>query len=80
MFHVSQITPYHDGADVFPSRTPISVDPDDVAHLDGWEDDNKEYAVSKSKAAKDPATGKMTWLVGFRGYAADEDQWLRTVK
>ena len=77
IFHSSQLTPYHDGVNLFPSRTPETVQPCDVAHLDGWEDDNEEFAVSEIKAARrDPQSGRMKWLVGFRGYAADSDLWI----
>ena len=77
IFHSSQLTPYHDGVNLFPSRTPETVQPCDVAHLDSWEDDNEEFAVSEIKAARrDPQSSHMKWLVGFRGYAADSDLWI----
>ena len=77
VFHSSQLTPYHDGANLFPSRTPETVQPCNVAHLDGWEDDNQESAVSTIKAARrDLQSSRMTWLVGFRGYAANSDLWI----
>ena len=77
IFHNSQLTRYHDGVNLFPSRTPETVQPCDVAHLDDWDADNEEFAVSEIKAARrDPQAGCMKWLVGFRGYAADSDLWI----
>ena len=77
IFHNSQLTPYHDGGNRFPPLTPETVQPCEVAHLDDWEDDNEEFAVSEVKAArKDPRSSRMKWLVGFRGYAADSDLWI----
>jgi hypothetical protein len=64
VFHVSQLTHYCDGADVFLSRTPESVQPEDVAQLDGWEAEHREYAVNEIKAARvNPATKRKEWLV-----------------
>jgi hypothetical protein len=77
-FHVSQLTHYFDGADIFPSRTLKSVQPEDVAHLDGWEAENREYAVNEIKAARvSPATKRQEWLVSWRGFAADDDLWIQ---
>lgn len=77
IFHVSQLTPYFDGVDVFPSRTPESIEACDVAHLDGWEADNIEYVVSEIKASRiNASTRQMEWLVGWKGYAADDDLWI----
>ncbi len=77
IFHNSQLTRYHDGVNLFPSRTPEAVQPCDVAHLDDVGEDNEEFAVSEIKATRrDPQTGRMKWLVGFRGYAADSDLWI----
>jgi hypothetical protein len=77
IFHVSQLTPYHDGVDIFPSRTPESVQPCEVAHLDGWEAENREFAVNELKASRiNPVSRKMEWFVSFRGYAADSDLWI----
>jgi hypothetical protein len=49
---------------MFPSRTPESVQPCDIAHLDAWEADDVEYAVNEFKASRVNATTKLTeWLV-----------------
>jgi hypothetical protein len=78
VFHVSQLTHYCDGADTFPSRSPESVQPEDVAHLDGWEAEHREYAVNEIKAAcVSPATKRKEWLASWRGYAADDDLWIQ---
>ncbi len=77
IFHNSQLTRYHDGPNLFPSCTPEAVQLCDVAHLDDLEADNEECAVSENEAARrDPRAGRIKWLVGFRGYAADSDLWI----
>jgi hypothetical protein len=75
-FHVSQLTPYNDEVIMFPSRTPESVQPCDIAHLDAWETKDVEYAVNELliKASRVNTTTKLTeWLVSWKGYAADAD-------
>jgi hypothetical protein len=77
VFHVSKLTPYHDGVDIFPSRTPESVQPCEVAHLDGWEAENRKFAVNELKASRiSPVSRNPEWLVSFRGYAADFNLWI----
>lgn len=77
IFHVSQLTPYFDGTDLFPSRTPESLQSCDVAHLDGWEADDIEYAVNELKASRmNTKTRKMEWFVSWKGFAADDDMWI----
>jgi hypothetical protein len=64
IFHVSQLTPYNDGVNIFPSRTPESVQPCDIAHLDAWEVEDVEYAMNEVKASRVNTTTKLTeWLV-----------------
>jgi hypothetical protein len=78
VFHVSQLTHYCDGADIFPSRTPNSVQPEDVAIWNCWEAEHREYAVNEIKAAcVSPATKRKEWLVSWRAYAADDDLWIQ---
>jgi hypothetical protein len=78
VFHASQLTHYFDGADIFPSRTSESVQPEDVANLDGWEAESRQYVVNEIKAARvSPATKRKEWLVSWRGYAADDDLWIQ---
>jgi hypothetical protein len=36
---------------MFPSGTPESVQPCDIAHLDAWEAEDVEYAVNEIKAS-----------------------------
>ena len=77
IFHSSQLTPYHDSVNLFPSCAPETVQPCDVAHLDGWEDNDDEFAVSEIKTARrDLQSSRIKWLVVFRGYAADSDLWI----
>ncbi len=48
-----------------------------MAHLDGWEKDNEQFAVSDIKAArKSPQSREMKWLVDFRGCAQELDLWI----
>jgi hypothetical protein len=49
---------------MFPSRTPESVQPCDIAHFDALDADNVEYAVNELKASVLNTTIKPTeWLV-----------------
>ncbi len=59
IFHNSQLTRYYDGANLFPSRTPETVQPCDVAHLDDMEADNEAFAVSEIKAASSGRTNEV---------------------
>jgi hypothetical protein len=77
IFHVSQLTPYFDGTDLFPSCTPESLQSCDLAHLDGWEADDIEYAVNELKTSRMNATTKqMEWFVSWKGFAVDDDMWI----
>jgi hypothetical protein len=78
IFHVSQLTPYNDGVNMFPSRTPESVQPCDIAHLDAWEAEDVEYAVNELKASRvNTATQLTEWLVSWKGYAEDANLWIQ---
>jgi transposase InsO family protein len=78
IFHVSQLSPYFDGVNIFPSRTPESVQPCDIAHLDTWEANDVEYTVEDVKAARtNPETKAKEWLVSWQGYAVDADSWIQ---
>lgn len=78
IFHVSQLTPYLDGANLFPSLTTEPVHACDVAHLDGWEPEDKECTINELKAARiNSTTRKMEWFVSFQGYAAGLDLWIQ---
>jgi hypothetical protein len=67
IFHVGQLTPYFDGTDLFPSRTPESLQSYVVAHLDGWETYDIEYAVTELKASRvNPTTKQMEWFVSWK--------------
>jgi hypothetical protein len=59
---------------MFPSRTPESVQPGDITHLDAWEAEDVEYAVKELKASRvNPTTKSIEWLVSWKGHAADAD-------
>ena len=72
----SWFIPYIDGVNLFPSRTPETVQPCHVAYLDGWEHDNEEVGKRNQGRQKDPQSGRTEWLVGCRGCAAGSDLWI----
>jgi hypothetical protein len=53
IFPVSQLMPSNDGVNMFPSKTPDTVQPCDIAHLDAWEAKDVEYAVNETQGFED---------------------------